>query len=53
MSKILFAGPGEALVCARCRQPLGSLDAPSDDGDGDFRWCEGCLDYVDSKVVKL
>ena len=52
MPKLLVAGPGEYLACKKCGARLDSGDVFSEDGSLDFKWCEACCDFVDSKVVK-
>ena len=49
--KILYAGPGEVLVCKRCGFEVPEETCP--DGELDYYFCEWpCLDFVDVRVVK-
>ncbi len=49
--KVLFAREGEVLVCTRCGSRLDGTQAYSEDGDLEFPWCEGCMDFVSPKVA--
>ena len=47
--EIIFAQPGERLICITCLTPIAPQDllmAVSDDGAVEDYWCGRCVDFV-------
>lgn len=51
--KVIFAKPGEHLICKKCKNPLVDTSEMSEDGGCEDYWCDVCIDFVDVKSVPL
>jgi len=50
--KWLFPKPDEMVICHKCKNEIRVTIETAEDGDGDFPWCDHCIDYCSGVIEK-